>query len=111
MNDNSYYLKKVCTFVSQKWEENKHFTLFSILREVAFWNVSSFSWEIEFLRVRFNMNEAKHIIEKVIACALQLSFLSTKQETNIGIFHWKSKIQIMNVISDELSILRTITYR
>ena len=110
-NDSSYYLKRACTFVLQKWEENKHFTLFSILREVVFWNVSSFPWEIEFFESPFQYEWSKAYYLKVIDCVLQWSSLSTKQEANIAIFHWKSKIQIMNVFSGELSILRTITYR
>ena len=111
MNDSSYYLKRACTFVSPKWEENKHLTLFSILREAIFWNVCSFSWEIEFFESPFQHERNKSYHRKVNDCVLQRSFLSTKQETNIGIFHWKSKIQITNALSDELSILRTTTYR
>ena len=111
MNDSSYYLKRTCTFVSQKQEGNKYLALFSILREVVFWNVCSFPWEIEFFESPFQHEWNKAYHRRVIVCVLQRLFLSTKQETDLAIFHWKSKTQIMNVLSDELSILRTITYR
>lgn len=95
----------------KKWEENKHLILFSILREVVFRNVCSFPWEIEFFEIPFQHERNKSYHQKVIDCVLQRSSLSAQQEANIGVFQQKSKIQIMNELSDELSILRTITYR